>query len=299
MKNSITVAPMTESHIPQIVGLLQAHLELISYPFDMDDETLSARVRHSLYEAGGLSGGEFASHRRFQHWVALREGEVIGALFAYAATLDRPKEDLLAGQIAWMIHDPRCAEAGAVLLKQAAGWLGDDWQGAEAFSLANSLGWAGGLPTKWDHIHAALLQFGFEPVAKDWLMWGEIAAPASLEPGTFVQPVSIQGTRAEHEWKYEAFLSGAKVGELSVQPMDQIGWTPTWDRGWWIDWVEVDEPHRGKGIAKQLFLEMARDLDRHGYGRIAGYTSSPQAAALNRWIGMNQAIEVRSYRRAR
>ena len=291
MSSNIAVLQMTEAHIEGVASLLRAHLTQLAYPFDMGDELLRARIHYSLTEAGGLTGGEYAKYRRFRHWVALRGDRVAGALHAYAATPNRPAEDSLPGHIVWMLYDPECARAGAALLREAAIWLGDDWANAEAFSLSNSLGWGGGLPPAWAHVDSALREFGFEPVETHRLMWGAVAADLRADQSPLVQQVCVTAARIADGWRFDALLSGEKVGELCIEPMDRVCWIPSWDQGWWIDWVEVAEPHRGKGIGKRLFLEMARDLARKGYSRIAGYTSSPEAAALNRWVGMDGRLK--------
>lgn len=291
---ALDVLPLETSHVPALLPLLREHLQWAGYPFVASRRNIAARLHASL---GG--DGLYTNNRRWAQWVAVDGDQVLGAVRAYAVDWPIPEVEharVVPGQIPWLLFRPGRGDAGRALLAQAAAWLGPDWEGAEAFDLAHSLGWGAGLPAAWGHVEEVVSDAGFIPAGTASLMWG---TPSRARFTASAQvPLIITLGRQQGRWNFVTRVGGQQVGELHVTTMRGTGWTPTWPGRRWIDWVHVDEAHRRQGIATALFAALAEHVAERHIPGIAGASHHQAAIRLNERLGLTARIELGRFRRS-
>jgi GNAT superfamily N-acetyltransferase len=289
----VDIVPLEAAHLPGLQCLLGRHLHMAGYPFDVAPEVLRQRAALTFGSDGLLT-----ERRRWMVWAAVDNGRLVGAVRAYAADRDavelKASEDCAPPDIAWLMFEPDQPAAGSALLDAARTWIGDGAAGVAAFDLAHGMGWCGGVPGAWLHVNAIVGSAGFEWRETSYLMWGSGPPTVRWDGNSEVQvtlDVASDGT-----WQFSAQLDRVKVGELLVKRMDALtGWQPTWSGGRWIDWVHVDEPLRGRGIAAAMFAAFAERARRSGVRRLAATTRSAAATRLNERIGMTNRLPLRRY----
>ena len=167
----------------------------------------------------------------------------------------------------WLLSDPASAGGLRTLLEAASGRAARS--GCRRITAGDGCGVCParhGVPASWTHLGAALEDHGFAVTSQSAMMHARLT---DLHDGA---PADIDGLSLEWrddpevpEWELVARVGGRQVGECQAWGLSRHLADHREYRRWVIvEWIEVAESHRRRGIVRRLVSEQMRAHAQRG-----------------------------------
>ncbi|MDE0218081.1 MAG: GNAT family N-acetyltransferase [Spirochaetaceae bacterium] len=158
-----------------------------------------------------------------------------------------------------------------------------------------------GVPASWTHLGAGLEDRGFEVTSQSAMMHARLT---DLHDGP---PADIDGLTLEWredpevpEWELLARLGGRQVGECLAWGLSRhVADHPEYRRWMMVEWIEVAESHRRRGIGRRLVREQMRaHAERGGTDALLQvFLPDPDAARFHEAMGFSVIETGSTYRK--
>ncbi|MBI3945210.1 MAG: GNAT family N-acetyltransferase [Armatimonadetes bacterium] len=201
--------------------------------------------------------------------------------------------------LAWIFFEPDHPEAGELLVRRAVIRAG-------AWRCRNMVAWelglggltamgAPGLSSAWPHLEPPLLRHGFR-AAREWALWTSDSPVPCLSPPP---GVSVRVEEHERGWRARALMGDASIGECRARAAASCCEHPLAAGAALIEWVEVSEPHRRRGVGAALVSAAAGAAAAGGCRLLAAALPAGDLAAshLARRLGLQLTDRLRVYTR--
>ncbi len=170
-------------------------------------------------------------------------------------------------ELLWLLSDPESEGGLRTLLEAASGRAAR--LGCRHITAGDGCGVCParyGLPASWPHLGAGLEEHGFAVESQSAMMHARLT---DLDDGA---PADIDGLTLEWredpevpEWGLVARLGGRQVGECQAWGLSRhVAGHPGYRRWMIVEWIEVAESHRRRGIGRGLVWEQMRAHAKRG-----------------------------------
>lgn len=208
-----------------------------------------------------------------------------------------PSENKNACSICWIVARPDYPFAVRTLLhlienQASAGGYGM----VHLTRFAFGVGWFG-IPTKWTHVITGMRDSGYQHSESWVIMHGSTNAHLTLPPtpADDVKKLYWDMDKPALEWTLTAYEGEKQIGECQVWGIpDQFEGCDAFEEWATVEWIEVNDTHRRRGLAKRLMAEQMRFHARRGVKHFVAWNEVDNDAArrLNQSMGFEQGPEL-------
>ncbi len=213
-----------------------------------------------------------------------------------------PNDSRDDAEFLWLLSDPASKRGLRTLLEAASGRAAH--LGCRRITAGDGCGVCParyGVPASCVHLGAGLEEHGFEVTSQSAMMHARLP---DLDDGA---PADIDGLSLEWredpevpEWELVARLGGRQVGECLAWGLSRhVADHPEYRRWMIVEWIEVAESHRRRGIGRRLVREQMRAHAKRGGtdALLQVHLPDPDAARFHEAMGFSVIKTGSTYRK--
>lgn len=193
-----------------------------------------------------------------------------------------PSENKYACSICWIVARPDYPIAARTLLhlienQASAGGYGK----VHLTRFSFGVGWFG-IPAQWKHIHTGMRDAGYQQTETWVLMHGSTDAHNNLPPSPAdeIKKLYWDMDKPALEWTLTAYEGETQIGECQVWGIpDQFEGCDGFEEWATVEWIEVNQAHQRRGLARRLMAEQMRFHARRGVKHFIAWTEQDNEAA--------------------
>lgn len=280
----IVISELAAQDLPEIAQLIREQISgMPPFVTPRHDEVLSI-LRDPTHQMRAWYPEEHTTASRTPCWVA-RSGERVAAAMQLQLTAGEPDAYLY-----WLVGRQECQDEIAALVNWVIGHLR-----SEGRSLLRSHrnpfgpGWEG-IADTWGHLLTPLRQAAGQMVSDPWILYSCSAVdlrPTEMPAGYAcdVLPNPRERSVALHVREGDRPLAEA---ELRLPPAANTSFVQAGVAD--LEWIEVDEAERRRGVGRVMLTQAMREAARHGFPTIVLWVETENLAmqALVRACGFTR-----------
>jgi GNAT superfamily N-acetyltransferase len=277
--------------LPDLTRLVNEQIVSIPPCWSMSE----TQVALTIAQAGSLWGMHFPEDRDTYDSptvCVLERREIVAA-----AQWLLPSQNRNACSICWIVGRPDYPIAVRTLLHLIENQATGGGYGKIEFArFSFGVGWFG-IPVQWTHIIAGMRDASYEHTEKWIIMHGSTDAHNTLSPSPAddIKKLYWDMDKPALEWTLTAYDGEASIGECQVWGVpDQFEGCDGFEEWATVEWIEVNQAHQRRGLAKRLMAEQMRFHSRRGVKQFIAWSKQDNEAAhhLNQSMGFEDGPEL-------